>query len=392
MSLSSTFPLHTYLTRSFDGSDEGVDKFYPSSPPLSNNASFSAGSTPLSGSPQNAPEGSSSPVPFMSARSSSYSSAGGGGGIFYHLKSSRSKNASKEDLNSVSASPPSSTPLASIATVERSKNPSGSSGGTGKKTSFDNGALNADRKSPGVPTITTSNNKYDRTRMGSSGLSCLGSATTDEESPPPPPVPRASTKPSPDKKVAAGGSLSPMQSISDIFGKQSNKGGGKGLSPGLSPFSDRKSAESPGSTLSECGVGLPILGGGVRRTSFTNQDAASKDQQRTGSPDPGLGGKKTPEGVIRRQGAVGHGNNPDLMAEIKEKRASMVPPSKGNATSTAPEEEIVSPTITAKSGADHEKENIAASSSGTASNSSVFGKVRLRYCAIASLLNVLARF
>ncbi len=35
------------------------------------------------------------------------------------------------------------------------------------------------------------------------------------------------------------------------------------------------------------------------------------------------GGKKTPDEVVKRHG-VGHGNNPDLMAEMKEKRASMV--------------------------------------------------------------------
>jgi hypothetical protein len=34
-------------------------------------------------------------------------------------------------------------------------------------------------------------------------------------------------------------------------------------------------------------------------------------------------GKKTPEDVIKRHG-IGHGNNPDLMSEIREKRASMV--------------------------------------------------------------------
>ena len=34
-------------------------------------------------------------------------------------------------------------------------------------------------------------------------------------------------------------------------------------------------------------------------------------------------GKKTPDEVVKRHG-VGHGNNPDLMAEMKEKRASMV--------------------------------------------------------------------
>ena len=37
-----------------------------------------------------------------------------------------------------------------------------------------------------------------------------------------------------------------------------------------------------------------------------------------------MDGKKTPDDLVRRHG-VGHGTNPDLMAEIKEKRASMAP-------------------------------------------------------------------
>ena len=48
------------------------------------------------------------------------------------------------------------------------------------------------------------------------------------------------------------------------------------------------------------------------------------------SPDPG--GKKTPEGVIKRHGGLGHGGNADLMAEMREKRASMAmhPKAQGN--------------------------------------------------------------
>ena len=72
------------LYRSLDNSDDGVDNFYPTSPPQSNNAS--AGSTPLTGSP--VLDGGPSPLPSASTRSS--------GGIFSHLKSSRSKNVSKE--------------------------------------------------------------------------------------------------------------------------------------------------------------------------------------------------------------------------------------------------------------------------------------------------------
>merc|ERR1711881_337717 len=46
------------------------------------------------------------------------------------------------------------------------------------------------------------------------------------------------------------------------------------------------------------------------------------EEERTSSPDIALDGKKTPDDLVRRHG-VGHGTNPDLMAEIKEKRASM---------------------------------------------------------------------
>ena len=48
------------------------------------------------------------------------------------------------------------------------------------------------------------------------------------------------------------------------------------------------------------------------------------EEERTSSPDIALDGKKTPDDLVRRHG-VGHGTNPDLMAEIKEKRASMAP-------------------------------------------------------------------
>ena len=319
------------LNRSLDSSDDGVDNFYPTSPPQSNNAS--AGSTPLTGSPLL--DGGPSPLPSASTRSS--------GGIFSHLKSSRSKNVSKEDLSISSPSP--------LHISEKGKD-----AGSGKRQTLDAnlGVLSqSDRKSP-IP--TTRANESSKYKYGiSSGLSCLATESNGEDSPPP--VPAAATKPSPDKKVVGGAnnaSLSPsMQSISEIFsksasGKMSNKIAG--LSPGVSPFASRKT-ESP-----DCSSEENII---ERRTSLTsNQDLGKTDL--AASPD---NGKKTPDGVIRRQG-VGHGTNPELMAEIKEKRASMVPKTiAADETSPLAKTEDV-------------KDKCEASSSTTSGN--VFGRVRLR--------------
>ena len=318
--------------RSLESSDDGVEKFYPSSPPPSNNSS--AGSTPLTGSPLL--DGGYSPPSHSSTRSLS------GGGIFSHLKASRNKNVSKEDL---------STNLNYTANITEK----GKDGGAKKRQSFDTittSAAQQDRKSPVPP-----NKHHEATKHKygvGSGLSCLASESNDEDSPPP--VPHAATKPSPDKKMTGSAtgstSLSPsMHSISDIFAKQaSGKISNKisGLSPGVSPFANRKT-DSPNSVTEEKFV--------ERRTSLTsNQDASKVDP--LGSPDNA--GKKTPDGVVKRQG-VGHGTNPELMAEIKEKRASMVPKAIAgdeNASASKLEEER--------------------DKSDTGSNNSVFGRVRLR--------------
>ena len=187
----------------------------------------------------------------------------------------------------------------------------------------------------------------------------MASGTNDEDSPPPP-VPNVATKPSPDKKGTASGvgsaSLSPsIQSISDIFAKQaSGKVTNKisGLSPGVSPFASRKTESS------SCGSEDIFA---QRRTSLTNSQEGSKVDEYVGSPD--AGGKKTPEDVIKRQG-IGHGNNPDLMAEIKEKRASLVP--KGIADEES--------TPTSKL----EDEKGKSPSVSNSANTNVFGRVRLR--------------
>ena len=116
------------LNRNLESSDDGVETFYPSSPPPSNNAS--AGSTPISStSPL---DGCVSPATCASARSSS------SGGIFSHLKSSKSKNTSKEDLATNSGVP--------FHTAERGKDV----GGIQRIQNTDNAISSAaqDRKSP----------------------------------------------------------------------------------------------------------------------------------------------------------------------------------------------------------------------------------------------------
>ena len=77
------------------------------------------------------------------------------------------------------------------------------------------------------------------------------------------------------------------------------------------------------------------------------------EEERTSSPD--LDGKKTPDELVRRHG-VGHGTNPDLMAEIKEKRASMA---------------VQQPTDESKVATSNDK--------STASPSGIFSGVKLRY-------------
>ena len=93
--------------------------------------------------------------------------------------------------------------------------------------------------------------------------------------------PLLKAKPSPDKKVGT---------VSDIFAKTA---------------SSKLSVNKPKASAVE-----------ERTVSPKRPDEASSPA----SPD----GKKTPEGVIKRHG-VGHGGNADLMAQIREKRASMVP-------------------------------------------------------------------
>jgi hypothetical protein len=127
----------------------------------------------------------------------------------------------------------------------------------------------------------------DVKRMAS-GLSCLLSKTTDEDA-------SALAKPSPEKRA-----MSPsIQSLSDI------------ISP-VAKGSPRAAANlAEGKVLSPAGIISPFA---ARKT----------DSDSRADPDEDVEGKRTPEEVVKRHG-VGHGGNPDLLAEMREKRASMVP-------------------------------------------------------------------
>ena len=119
----------------------------------------------------------------------------------------------------------------------------------------------------------------ERSNKAKLGMSCLASSATDEDT-------SALVK-------------SPVQSISDIFAKSASaKVANKGK--------DEIIATTP-----------------VRSASpLVKKDARPPlaEEERTSSPDQD--GKKTPDDLVRRHG-VGHGKNPGLLAEMKEKRASM---------------------------------------------------------------------
>ena len=131
------------------------------------------------------------------------------------------------------------------------------------------------------------------------GISCLASSTLDDD------LPMVKT---PEKKAG----LSPsVQSISDIFAKSASSKVAK----------NRETVQATTSTTAAERSVSPF-GANVKR----GDEAAIKkpplaEEERTSSPD--IDGKKTPEELIRRHGGVSHGLSPDLMAEIKEKRASM---------------------------------------------------------------------
>ena len=157
--------------------------------------------------------------------------------------------------------------------------------------SSNNSLFNKTSKDASKEDLSSSSTLERKSGASKLGISCLASSTVDEDN--------ASVVKTPEKK-----SLSPsVQSISDIFAKSASSKIAKnrevvGPERSVSPFALKRVDESV------VAVKKPPLA----------------EEERTSSPD--LDGKKTPEDLIRRHG-VGHGTNPDLMAEIKEKRASM---------------------------------------------------------------------
>ena len=135
----------------------------------------------------------------------------------------------------------------------------------------------------------------------------------------------------PDEAKRERRALSPtLQSISDIFGAKKSNVSASDKSPATSKqgisFSSRKTtpaaesiakgSDSASSTATTTPVPM------ARRRSFNPGEESNESDNL--SPTTADDGKKTPEEVIKRHG-VGHGGNLDLMAEIKEKRASMAP-------------------------------------------------------------------
>lgn len=172
---------------------------------------------------------------------------------------------------------------------------------------------------------TNSSSTLERKSASKLGMSCLASNTTDEDT--------SALVKSPEKKT-----ISPsVQSISDIFAKSVKNRTEETtvIARSVSPFAVRRGDEKK-----------PPLA----------------EEERTSSPDIALDGKKTPDDLVRRHG-VGHGTNPDLMAEIKEKRASMAPHKQPN-----------------------EEEKSATEKSNQAGQSGLFSGVRLRSTGLAANL------
>ena len=117
----------------------------------------------------------------------------------------------------------------------------------------------------------------ERSSKAKLGMSCLASSATDEDTP-------ALVK-------------SPVQSISDIFAKSASA----------------KVANKSKDEVTTPRAASPLVKKDEKRPPLA-------EEERTSSPDQD--GKKTPDDLVRRHG-VGHGKNPGLLAEMKEKRASM---------------------------------------------------------------------
>jgi len=286
-----------------ENDDGGLSRFYSSSA----NSSFSPGSTP-----------SGSPLHEMSPRGTSLAAA--------------------------SASTPTSGLVRGDEVASSLERRIGSLGASSKQVS----SPELSRKSPLPPASKQS--RSEKSRVGG-GLSCLSAQDDGGGSV----VGPALIKPSPERRA-----LSPsLHSITDIFSRKDKQPSPKpenksvtsgevvGTSPsGVSPFASRK-------TDSE------LLSAAAKRRSL-NPAAAGTDDS-VGVLDDG--GKRTPEAVIKRHG-VGHGGNPDLLAEMREKRASMAP--KTSASITAEGELSPPPGRVADGAAEDDKSR------------SMFGHVKLR--------------
>ena len=172
------------------------------------------------------------------------------------------------------------------------------------------------RKSP-VPPPKPQSMQSER-QKSSSGLSCLASTAADEDD---------------DKMDKDRRTLSPMltSAISDIFSKASPVGAGGGIpsstsaskSLAVKPSSDAV-AKSPGGGTGASPFAMRRTGDASSDLSTKRRSVADEAEEKEGSGGGG-GTVLTPEEVLKRHG-VGHGGNSGmLMAEMREKRASMAP-------------------------------------------------------------------
>lgn len=176
----------------------------------------------------------------------------------------------------------------------------------------------------------SSSSTLERKSASKLGISCLASTTTDEDT-------SVHVK-SPEKK-----SMSPsVQSISDIFAKTAS-----------SKIAAKNRPSTEDATIRS-----------VSPIAKKDKKPPLAEEERTSSPDI-MDGKKTPEDLVRRHHGVGHGTNPDLMAEMREKRASM-------AQKLAEDEK---PMAAASSTANPDK----AANAASGGQSGLFSGVKLRY-------------
>ena len=183
------------------------------------------------------------------------------------------------------------------------------------------------RKSP-VPPPKPTGSQPER-QKSSSGLSCLASTAADEDDE--------------KKEKTTGRTLSPMltSAISDIFSKASPVGAGGGI-PSSATASKSLAAKSASDAVAKSpGTGASPFA--MRRTGDSSLSDLSTKRRSVADDaeekDEGKGAAVlTPEEVLKRHGVGTHGGNSGmLMAEMREKRASMAPKADlGSADTTSP--------------------------------------------------------